>query len=301
MLIAVLPAAVLSFFLQQPIYLLCGLYVSAVIIPHSDHQSKKLAFAMLVFLFLTTLLLIILLSYSDFYFIFILSILAIIIGIIETYNPIFKAMGAYLFIGVIYTSFEMREYQSLISTALIGQQFFLSTLSMLLAFTLDKPKACHHGYIGFSLNFNPNHSLHYAVYFLPLLISMFIWHFFQLPDPQWLLWSSLSVASLSFKKSHDKITQRLIGATIGLPLGIIATLLISTHNSFIYNLSFVGIIFSLRGIKDYQTAFMTRCFFIVLFAGSHYLHTGGDRLIDVVIGGCIGLISSALLNHLTSH
>ena len=298
MLIAVLSAAMLSYLLSQPIYLLCGLYAAAVIIPFCDHASKRIAFVMLIFLFMITFVLVKLLMHSDFYFISVVSIIAIIIGIIETYNPSFKSMGAYLFIGIIYTAFETRAYGDLITIAIIAKLFGISLLSVLIVFIMSLTTKATKSYQNFTLQLQSQHCIHYCVYFLPLLISMLVWHFSQLAEPQWLLWSSLSVASLSFKKARDKIQKRITGACIGLSLGIIVTLLFNLNSPLIFNLSFVAIIFSLRGINNYTASFATRCFFIVTFAGAHYLYTSSDRIIDVFIGGLIGLISSAVLSYI---
>ncbi|WP_119328801.1 FUSC family protein [Cysteiniphilum halobium] len=297
MLIAVVPATILSYFLSQPIYLICGLYAAAVIIPFCDHSSKRIAFVMLIFLFGITFALVKLLAHSDFYFIAIVSIIAVMIGIIETYNTSFKSMGAYLFIGIIYTAFETRAYSDLITITMMAKLFGVSLLSIVIVFLINLRTQAIKGYQNFTLQLQSQHSLHYCVYFLPILASMLVWHFLQLAEPQWLLWSSLSVASLSFKKARDKIQKRITGACIGLSLGIIVTLLFNLNSPLIFNLSFIGIILSLRGLKNYTASFAIRCFFIVIFAGAHFLYTSSDRIVDVFIGGLIGLISSAILNY----
>ena len=181
---------------------------------------------------------------------------------------------------------------------IIAKLFGISLLSVAIVFLISLRTKVTKGYQNFTLQLQSQHSIHYCVYFLPLLISMLVWHFSQLAEPQWLLWSSLSVASLSFKKARDKIQKRITGACIGLSLGIIVTLLFDLNNPLIFNLSFIGIIVSLRGLKNYTASFATRCFFIVTFAGAHYLYTSSDRIMDVFIGGLIGLISSAVLSYI---
>ncbi|WP_119342665.1 FUSC family protein [Facilibium subflavum] len=287
-----IPGTLLAFFLHQPFWMLTTFYAIAATIPYGTHKSYNLALLTLIFLFAATVLLDFLLTQSGIYFIIILSILSLVIGFIETHNPQFKTIGAYLFIGIIYASFEARIYLTTPTFFTLTLLLLVSILSLLLGFLINEKDKTNDFHI--NVIFSKANLLDYYVYFIPLLTTMIIWYFFDIAQPQWLMWSSLSVASLSIKQSRKKIQQRLLGGCIGVPLGLLIVFLLQGGNIVIHYLSFIGIMFTLRGIKKYTLAFASRCFFVVIFAGSHSLHIGGIRLLDVIIGGSVGLASSIL-------
>ncbi|MCF6777034.1 FUSC family protein [Thiotrichales bacterium 19X7-9] len=111
--------------------------------------------------------------------------------------------------------------------------------------------------------------------------------------------------NLNIHQTHKKLLNRISGALIGLPLGIITfitiELLFSKHDNLmqlIHYLSFMGIILSLRAFKHYIHGFAARCFFVCIFASDYFISISFSRLSDVLIGGVIGYLTSISLNRL---
>ena len=74
------------------------------------------------------------------------------------------------------------------------------------------------------------------------------------------------------------------------------------HNYLTQCIALMGIIFSLSFTnKNYRLAFATRCFFIVMYAGSELYPISAYRFVDVIIGGFIGILCSAILDLQKKH
>lgn len=55
---------------------------------------------------------------------------------------------------------------------------------------------------------------------------------------------------------------------------------------------FAGILLSLRAFRNYVLAFTIRCALVILFANHNFIEMGKYRLINIFLGGAIGLFSS---------
>ena len=142
---------------------------------------------------------------------------------------------------------------------------------------------------------------HYFVYLLPLFMSLLTWYFLNIQQPQWFIWSALSVAHVKPQQAINKLKKRLTGLSIGVTAGLIFIVLTTPahHSFYILVFSYLGIILSLRAFKHYIIAFAVRCFFIILFANNLYVLAGSFRIIDVISGGIIGLTGTFLLHYLS--
>ncbi|TNF69057.1 MAG: FUSC family protein [Gammaproteobacteria bacterium] len=297
-----LPSASIAFITHQDFWLLAAFYAVCSIIPYSEHKNLKFALLMLVGLFLATEVLSYLIIQYPLIFIISLVIIGFIISVIEKNKPSYRPISAYLFIGLIYSSFEINHYFIHRSLDVISLIFLLSLTSLFLGILFET----HHTQkLAISFKLKKTDSLDYLAYPTVLMITLVLWYLFNIPQPQWFIWSALTVTSLNIDQTHQKLIKRLKGASIGLPLGIISIFIIqllcapySHLLQLIHYLSFMGIILSLRAFKHYIHGFAVRCFFISLFASDYFISISLNRICDVLLGGLIGYSLSYSLNHL---
>ncbi len=88
--------------------------------------------------------------------------------------------------------------------------------------------------------------------------------------------------------------QRIMGAMFGIIIGMIIISIIPS-NDMLFNIYFIIILVTLKGIEQYILAFTTRCAFIVLFANHHAIEIAQIRIANIIIGGLIGLFVSYFL------
>ncbi|AUT66669.1 FUSC family protein [Paraburkholderia terrae] len=108
---------------------------------------------------------------------------------------------------------------------------------------------------------------------------------------QWMIWSAASVVTGSAASARLKFRHRITGATVGVPAGILAGLLVP-HDAFSRDLIVLAALLTLVCIRPYVLAFGTRCgcaamAFVV--AGQPWTFAS-ERLINVVLGSAIGLL-----------
>jgi uncharacterized membrane protein YccC len=131
-------------------------------------------------------------------------------------------------------------------------------------------------------------------YILPVTIAVLIWHIFDLQEPQWIFWSSLSVVYPELDDTILKLKQRSFGVLLGAGGGLIIGLILPNSIIVTY-VCFIMIMLSLKMFQDYFPGFLFRCFFVVLYAGNLSSEIALIRLSNVVIGGLIGALCTLLL------
>jgi hypothetical protein len=112
----------------------------------------------------------------------------------------------------------------------------------------------------------------------------------HLDHGQWVIWSAASVITGDLASGRKKMWDRLAGATIGVPAGIGAGLLLP-HGHFAYGLVSLAGILTLVALRPYVFAFGTRCAFVSLalvLTGETAL-TAAERASHVFLGGLIGI------------
>lgn len=123
----------------------------------------------------------------------------------------------------------------------------------------------------------------------------------RLPHGQWMIWSAVSVIAGEATANRQKLQQRAIGATVGVPLGIGVGVLLP-HNGLTYSITAVLTLLTLVAFRRYTVAFGLRCACVVLalmITGQTEMDAA-DRVIDVLVGGLIGILSFSLIHALTS-
>ncbi len=291
-----LPGAIVAAITLQSFWLLATLYSAVVIIPHAQHQNNVIAIIKLIVLFLVTILLSHWAQNHVTYFIIFLLVLSIPLGIMERYNDSFRTIGAWLFIGLIYTSFEITPFTGTLTASKVISLFIVSLAGVIIALIAHRILFKHEKHYHPEIHFCRQDIPSYFIYFLPLLITLLIWVNFPINEAQWLIWSSLSVAYFSFRQSVNKIKQRTTGLVVGLAIGLIYIHFYPHSNIYITSIAFIFVIISLKGFEHYTLAFAIRCFAVIAIAGPSFIGPGSARFIDVIIGGVVGVISSAILS-----
>lgn len=128
--------------------------------------------------------------------------------------------------------------------------------------------------------------------FLGVLIAAGLVIFFHISRGEWVIWSVASVITLEFASTRRKFTDRMLGALIGVPLGIVAAQFVP-QLEWIYSIAVLGIMLTLVAFKRYRLAFGSRCF-LVAFAAvmvSSTTTVAIERVANVFLGGLIGVIA----------
>lgn len=289
---AILPGIAVSIYTQQMLWTVGAFLAACGIIPYLTSYSAR-------WLALFNLLLICALAYVVKYLLIIsiwpltlgfLIVLAGAAGTFDNIHPQLRSLSSWLIIGTIYGGVKLSEYSlSMIDLAGI---IILACWGIVLAISFFKSEAkqvelklVDYRHPDFMFNFK---------YILPIALSGLIWYVYKIKEPEWLLWSSLSVVNTELNLLVEKFRQRVIGATIGVGLGLIVGLLLP-HSQWVAYICFIMIILSLRGFKDYFTGYFVRSFFVILYAGNHSLEIALLRSSNVIIGGIIGVLATSAL------
>jgi hypothetical protein len=118
---------------------------------------------------------------------------------------------------------------------------------------------------------------------------------FNLAQGQWAIWSSASVVVGNLANSAHKLKLRIIGASVGVPLGLLIGVCLPT-SQLGYFFAEIGALLTLVAFNHYAVGFGSRCFFITLAAilagtGSAI---GEERVTNVAVGGVIGIVAIGL-------
>jgi len=111
----------------------------------------------------------------------------------------------------------------------------------------------------------------------------------HIPHAQWAVWSAASVVTGEVTSARRKLTDRTLGALVGVPVGVICALV--TPNAIaLLRLAEIGIVLTLVGFRVYRIGFGARCAcvaFTLAFAGQWA--GAAERVVNVALGGVLGL------------
>ncbi len=113
---------------------------------------------------------------------------------------------------------------------------------------------------------------------------------------QWMIWSAASVVTTQAGIEHWKLGTRTLGALIGVPMGVGAGFVLP-HTSAVFGLDVAATLLTLLAFNRYLFGFASRCALIavgVTVAGQS-ASIASERIVNVVIGGLIGLLSAILI------
>ncbi|MEH2567238.1 FUSC family protein [Bradyrhizobium sp. AZCC 2289] len=128
-----------------------------------------------------------------------------------------------------------------------------------------------------------------AVTFAVACASIFVeWR--HVEHGQWVIWSAASVVTGDAASARRKLGDRLLGAFVGVPIGVSLGFLMP-HNGIVIELATVGTVLSLVAFRRYPLAFGLRCALVALaiIDADQSIAFAVERVENVVLGGVIGL------------
>ncbi len=128
--------------------------------------------------------------------------------------------------------------------------------------------------------------------FLGVTVAASLVIFLHLSRGEWVIWSVASVITLEFSSARRKFNDRMLGACIGVPLGLLAAEF-APKSELMYVFAALGIMLTLVAFRRYRLAFGSRCF-LVAFAAFIVSATpimAVERITNVLAGGAIGLLA----------
>ena len=118
----------------------------------------------------------------------------------------------------------------------------------------------------------------------------------HLDHGQWVIWSAASVVTGDAASGHRKLLDRMMGAIVGVPIGVAAGLLVPkdllTYSSIATGIASILAVLSLVALRRYVVAFGLRCgcaAFVLLLA-SQSAAIAAERAANVILGGFIGML-----------
>jgi len=108
---------------------------------------------------------------------------------------------------------------------------------------------------------------------------------------QWLVWSAASVVTGDIVTARAKFRDRAIGAIAGVPLGMLAGMLMP-HTPLLLDVMTAATVLTLVAFNRYVVAFGTRCALhaVTLIVAGHAIMSADVRATNVVIGSAIGIV-----------
>ncbi len=296
--IAIFPGLIIVSIIREPYALLISFFTVCGVIPFRQHGHRWLLLLHVNVIFLFSLL---------FVFVFknhminslILLLFSLLLGYLDTHLKALKILSSWFFIGLLYGDAEMRTDIASISPHSLLIIYAGILLSCLIFFLLLK----NFRKIELSwqqYKFSLVDSIEYSRYFIFFIVAMTVWLSFDMSQPQWLLWSGLSVLTFDLLVAKKKIKDRLTAGSIGVLFGF-GYMIIFPSNRYTIALAYIGILLSLRAFKRYKDGFGLRCFCITVFSGSSYLVIGEARLFNILIGGLIGITTAFVLSQIDLH
>jgi hypothetical protein len=290
--IAIMPGVIFSIFSGQLFWLTSSFLAVCSILPYLISSKKRLfSLTNAIIIFSLIYLVIISLGAGWIYLLILLSVLSLIAGFLDNMDEELHGYTTWLTIGTVYGGEKLAHYHLnleqwifMILLTLLGigcAIFFYS--DKIISKSFDSKIASTKKFI---FNFR---------YLFPVVISVLVCHYFNIREPQWMLWSSLSVVYPNFESVLLKMKHRLLGVSIGVSCGLLIGMLLPSSEIVTY-ICFVMIMLSFGMFEDYAPCFLTRCFFIVLYAGNDSPEIALTRLSNVIIGGIIGIVCTFLLS-----
>ncbi|EDZ99140.1 conserved hypothetical protein [Burkholderia sp. H160] len=108
---------------------------------------------------------------------------------------------------------------------------------------------------------------------------------------QWLVWSAASVVTGDVATARAKWKDRMVGAIVGVPAGMLVGILMP-HAPLLFDVLTAVTALTLVAFNRYVVAFGTRCALhaVAIIVAGHPVFSAGYRAIDVVAGSVIGIV-----------
>lgn len=293
--LAIMPGVIISIFTGDFLWLIPSFLATCSLLPYTkSHNSSTLALANALLIF--ALIYLVTLSNNWIYLLVLYSVLALIAGTIDNINSDLRAFTAWLMIGTIYGGEHLLHYHLTNEQIIFILALTLFSIELATVFHPRKSTPIKFEWIPLS---NKKFIFNFK-YLTPMVITLIICHYFNVHEPRWMLWSSLSVVYPELESAILKMKNRFIGVLIGASSGLVVGLLLP-NSSIVTYVCFIMTMLSFRMFDDYFIGFLMRCFFVVLYAGNDSTSIALIRLSNVIIGGLIGMICTYGLVKIYQH
>jgi hypothetical protein len=118
----------------------------------------------------------------------------------------------------------------------------------------------------------------------------------HLPHGQWVIWSAASIVTGNAATGRRKARDRMAGAIVGVPVGIVLDLLVP-HNAVTYGLTTTASLLTIVAFRRYVLGFGLRCAgaALALMLVGQTSAVAAERAGNVILGGLIGLLFVSLV------
>ncbi len=115
---------------------------------------------------------------------------------------------------------------------------------------------------------------------------------------QWMVWSAACVVTGDLPTALAKWKDRALGAVTGVPLGMLAAMLMP-HSALLAPMLTIAIALTLVSFHHYAVGFGVRCALqaIAIIVAGHVTLAADVRTINVIVGGSIGLLSTVGMHY----
>ncbi|WP_259455132.1 FUSC family protein [Legionella taurinensis] len=130
---------------------------------------------------------------------------------------------------------------------------------------------------------------------LGIIVSACFVEYLPMENGQWMIWGVASVITGHKDSSTKKFKERLLGVSIGVPLGIVFGGYVIPSTPFDLIVVTVCLFLTLVAFRRYVIAYTCRCFLVAtaVMLLTHSKTIAFERLSHVIAGGVIGLTAIA--------
>lgn len=293
---AILPSIAVSMLTGNLIWLLASFFAVCSIIPYiSSHGIKWFTLLNGLLICGIAYILHLMLLEHWYYFLISITILAVFMGFIDNAHAELRNLSSWIIIACVYGAVKLSDASITVMTLWAMTGLVASGVIMVLMLPLkDRATLSHIKFVPikheqFLFNFK---------YMLPTLISISVCHYLKLSEPEWVIWSSLSVVYPELEAVLLKFKRRATAGGIGVFSGL-AIGLVLPHSILVPYFCFIVICLSLKVFRDYFIAYLVRSGCVVIYAiNQGSIQIAFDRILNVVLGGLIGLLSTYALIYL---
>ena len=293
---AILPSIAVSVLTGNLVWLLASFFAVCSVIPYvSSHGLKWFTFLNGLLICGVAYVVHLVLLEHWYYFLISITILAIFMGFIDNAHKELRSLSSWVIIACVYGAVKLGDSAVTEMTLLIMTCLTAAGVVMVLMLPLkNKPEMVNIKFVPmkhelFLFNFK---------YMLPTVIAISICHYLKLSEPEWVIWFSLSVVYPEFDAVLLKLRRRVMAGGMGV-CGGLAIGLVLPHSVLVPYFCFIMICLSLMIFRDYFLAFLLRSGCVVIYAVNQgSMQIAFDRILNVVLGGMIGLVSTYALIYL---
>lgn len=294
---------------QNHLWLKSFTFCICCLVPYKklNYSFFTVAFQVIITL---ALLFLLLQFFNVFWLLVLLSTLAgAILPILISRDEKLRSLGSFIFIPSIYLAFEVHK-------EMVNEWLYLYLLAgavpiFLLSFIKDRKVRAGDWTLEKIISIIYKNTQYNRKLILIFVITCFlatvIALVFNIPEAQWLIWSSQSVICITAEESWDKYKKRIIGAILGVTSGLfLGTILegVLSESYLISGFIFTIILITLVLPVHYLITFTLRCMLITLYPIFCYVSLkkwymlGVYRLENILLGGLIGILVFLLFEYL---